>query len=260
MTDGKRRELSLAEDMLQIMKKATAHPAHNSDDIVYELPARVRYLGEALKPVAKNLHLAIAQKVQPSGHEFLIVDDLLLHSGVIHQALTHLSGSLEYLMGNVVRNESAGMSEACRAAGRLEQVISEFIVGYHQVKASRGGPDTREARQLLLGVYRHHMQEISVWLDEIVKAIADPGSALKMQGMNQTTEATLTVTLTMTRPPEMDKLNELAIKLQLAAEPMAEALPTYEQAEPPRAGILGTIGALAFGFGISNAVFGRLHD
>lgn len=55
----------------------------NFEDVVYKLPLRVTFLGEVLEPVAKSLHQAMTRKVKPSGHEFLIVDDLLRHMGVI---------------------------------------------------------------------------------------------------------------------------------------------------------------------------------
>jgi|GEM_PF-1029363 len=232
----------------------------NFEDVVYKLPSRVTFLGEALEPVAKSLRQAIARKVKPSGHEFLIVDDLLRHMGFIDQALTHLSSWLDDPMGNFIQDESAGMAEAYRAAGRLEQVLSEFVDGYHEVKSSHDGHESSEARKLLLGVYRHRIREICKWLDDLVQAITNPASALEKRGITRTADTELTVVLKMTSPPEMAKLDALAKKLHIQVEPLAEAPPTYEPREPlePRGpGILGTIGALAFGIGISKAVFGR---
>jgi len=234
----------------------------NFEDVVYKLPSRVTFLGEALEPVAKSLRQEIARKVKPSGHEFLIVDDLLLHMDVIHQALIHLSSRLDDLMGNLIQDESAGMAEAYRAAGRLEQVFSEFIDGYHEAKSSHDGPESSEARKLLLGVYRHHIREICKWLDDLVQTIANPASALEKRGITPTADTELTVVLKMTSPPEMAKLDALAKRLHIQVEPLAEAPPTYEPREPPEPrgpGILGTIGGLAFGIGISKAVFGRQH-
>jgi len=231
----------------------------NFEDVVYRLPSRVAFLGEALEPVAKSLHQAITRKVKPSGREFLIVDDLVRHMGVIHQALIHLSSRLDDLMGNLIQDESAGMAEAYRAAGRLELVLSEFVDGYHEVKSSHDGPESSEARKLLLGVYRHRIREICKWLDDLVQAITNPTSALEKRGITPTADIELTVVLKMTSPPEMAKLDALAKRLHIQVEPLAEAPPTYEPPEPRRPGILGTIGALAFGIGISKAVFGRHH-
>ena len=75
----------------------------------------------------------------------------------------------------------------------------------------------------------------------------------------------LTVVLNFTTPPEMAMLNDLAKGLQIAPgpelEPMLEARTEpaleYRRASSSNPGILGTIGALAFGVCIINAILGR---
>lgn len=63
----------------------------------------------------------------------------------------------------------------------------------------------------------------------------------------------------MTSPPEMAKLDALAKRLIPPPETYSEASPRVEQRETSGPGILGTIGALAFGIGITKAVLGRNH-
>ena len=72
----------------------------------------------------------------------------------------------------------------------------------------------------------------------------------------------LTIALNMTSPSEMAKLDALARRLRQKSEASIEEAPT----QPPRdapindgPGILGTIGALAFGVGLTDAIFGRYH-
>lgn len=234
-------------------------PAANSKDVVPDLPSRVTFLGEALAPVAKDLRRAMTRRVKSSGHEFVMIDDLLRHAGIIEMALNHLSPRFEDLMGNVMRSERAGLAETARAAGRLEQVLSEFVDGYHEVQASHAGAETSEARALLLGVYRHHIRELCEWLDELVRVIADPVSAAKKRGLPLTTNVEFSVALNMTSPPEMAKLNDLATRLQIRPAPVIESAPAARY-EPPQSrgpGVLGTIGALTFGIGITKAVWGR---
>jgi hypothetical protein len=75
----------------------------------------------------------------------------------------------------------------------------------------------------------------------------------------------LTVVLNFTTPPEMAKLNDLAKGCAIAPgpelEPMLEARtePALEYQQPANSnpGVLGTIGALAFGVDITNAILGR---
>jgi len=230
-----------------------------SVDAVCEIPTRVCHLGEALGPVARDLRRSLALRVKNSGREFVTIDDLSRHIGIIHQALTHLSAKLEDLMANVVHDERAGMVEAYRAAGRLEQVLSEFVDGYRDAKGSHGSPESGAARKLLLGVYRHHIREISEWLDDLVNAIAQPASALEKRKIAMTAETRLPVVLNVTRPPQMAQLHALAARLLVPPEYVAERLPIHEPSEPRGPGIFGTIGALAFGFALSNSVFGRRH-
>lgn len=201
----------------------------------------------------------MTRKVKSSGHEFVTIDDLLHHMDVIQQALTHLSPRLDGLMANVMRNEKAGMAEAQRETGRLEQVLSEFVDGYHEAKASHADPETSEARTLLLGVYRHHIREICDWLDEFVHVVTNPVSAIEERGIPLAANVVCTVALNMTSPPQMAKLNDLATRLQIRPAPVIESAPEpATRYEPPQSrgpGVLGTIGALAFGMGINQAIW-----
>jgi hypothetical protein len=233
----------------------------NPNDVVCELPSQVICLGEALSPVIKTVRLEMTRKVRSSGLEFEAIADLSSHMGVITSALTHFSPRIEGLMKDVIRNEAAGLAEANRAAGRLEQVLSEFVEGYQTAKAAHAvDTDSREARSLLLGVYRHHVRVICDWLDDLVHAINNPIAALDKQAIPVTSNVMLTIALNMTSPPEMAKLDALAKRLRQKSEPSIEAVPTQPPREAPinnGPGILGTIGALAFGVGLTNAVFGR---
>ena len=235
----------------------------NPNDLVCELPSQVICLGQALPPVIKTVRLAMARKVRSSGLEFEAIADLSSHMGVITKALSHFSPRIEGLMTDVIHNDDAGLAESSRAAGRLEQVLSEFVDGYQTAKAAHTvDADSRKARALLLGVYRHHVRVICDWLDDLVHAINNPIAALDKQSIPVTSNVVLTIALNMTSPPEMAKLDVLAKRLSQKSEPSIEAAPT----QPPRdapinndPGILGTIGALAFGVGLTNSVFGTLH-
>jgi hypothetical protein len=232
-------------------------PAPNPNDVVCALPPQVVFLGEALAPVARGARQAMNRRVRSSGHEFATLEDLSHHMGVIQQALTHLSPRIDGLMTDVIHKEGAGAVDAGRSAGRLEQVLSEFVDGYLDAKASRAGPETSEARSLILGVYRHHIREICEWLEELVEVVANPASAIQKRGIAAAANVELTVALNMTSPPEMAKLDALAKSLLPPPETHGELSPRVEQPKTSGPGLLGTIGALAFGIGITKAVFGR---
>ena len=113
---------------------------------------------------------------------------------------------------------------------------------------------------MLLGVYRRHVNEICIWLEELAGVAADPALAVQKRGVSKAGNIEITVTLKLTIPPEMKKLEELT--RSLFAEPKAEpqAIPAQNSREANRPGILGTLGALAFGIGISKAIFGNPHS
>jgi hypothetical protein len=229
----------------------------DNNDVIFMLPKAVTSMGEALIPVAKNLRRVLAFDGRSSGPEFEVIDGLKHHMGVISNALTHLQSRLDDLMANVIKDESAGMGEAYRAAGRLEQVVSEFVDGYLLVQSSRARPETRQARELLLDVYRHHLREICDWLEELAHVIANPRAAMEKRGIPFTNKVELTVALNLTIPPEMAMLEKLSEELQVEPEPEIPPPHRFHSQVDNSPGILGTIGALAFGVGITKAILGR---
>jgi hypothetical protein len=162
-------------------------------------------------------------------------------------------------MAEVLRKEEAGPVDVGRSVGRLEQVISELVDGYVEVKKSRAVAESIQARNLILGIYRHHIRNICDWLDDLVLTISNPIAALERRGIEPSGDLVLTVPLNMTSPPEMEKLGELIKTLYPDAEESAEVSVRPEQRQIDRPGLLGTIGALALGLGLSQAVFRRRH-
>jgi hypothetical protein len=226
-------------------------------DVGSALPSAVKHLGEALRPVASNLRQAITSKARSSGPEFVLLDALSHHMGVISQALTDLSPQFDELMTHVLKDQNAGMVEASSAAGRLEQVLSELADGYLDAKSMRAGPEEKDARTLLLGVYRHFITEICAWLEELVEVIANPALAIRQRGIDPSADVDLTVALNLTCPPELDQLNALMLKQQIQSEPRIAVSTRYQPQATNGPGLMGTIGALAFGIGITKAIFGR---
>lgn len=232
-------------------------PVQPSPETRFVLPPQLLALGEALAPVVKAARQALVRRVRPSGQDFVTLDSLSQHMGRIEHALSRLNPRLEGLMSDVILKEGVSPIDVGRSAGRLEQVLSELIDGYLDAKASRAGAESVEARTLILGVYRHHIRNICDWLDDLVSTIADPAVALRRRGIEPSGDVVLTVQLNMTSPPEMAKLAALVSTLQLPPEDRAEAPIRSQQARDEEPGVLGVIGALAFGLGLSEAVLGR---
>ena len=96
-------------------------------------------------------------------------------------------------------------------------------------------------------------------MDDLVATISNPAVALRRRGLELSGDVVLTVPLNMTSPPEMAKLGALVRTLQPPPEDRVETLIRPQQVRDDGPGVLGTIGALAFGLGLSEAVFGRKH-
>lgn len=230
-----------------------------SSELTCVLPPQILLLGEALAPVAKAARQALVRRVRPSGQDFVTLESLSRHMGGIEHALSQLNPRLEGLMSDVIRKEGVGPLEVGRSVGRLEQVISELIDGYLDAKSSHAGAESIDARVLILGVYRHHIRNICDWLDDLVATISNPAAALRRRGFEPSDDVVLTVPLNMTSPPAMAKLSALVGTLQPKQEERVESSIRPQQTRDDRPGVLGTIGALAFGLGLSQAVFGRKH-
>ena len=234
-------------------------PVLSSSEVNCVLPPQLLVLGEALAPVAKAARQALVRRVRPTGQDFVALESLSRHMGEIEHALSRLTPRLEGLMSEVIRKEGVGQLEVGRSVGRLEQVISELIDGYLDAKASHAGAESIEARALILDVYRHHIRNICDWLDDLVATISNPAAALRRRGIEPSNDVVLTVPLNMTSPPEMAKLSALVGTLQPKPEGRVESSIRPQQTRDDGPGVLGTIGALAFGLGLSQAVFGRKH-
>ena len=231
----------------------------SSEYMVCVVPAQVALLGEALAPVAKAARQALESRVRPSGQDFTTLESLSRHIGEIEHALSRLNPRLEGLMSEVIRKEGVGPLEVGRSVGRLEQVISELVDGYLDAKESPAVAASVEAQALILGVYRHHIRNICDWLDDLVASISNPADALRRRGLEPSGDVLLTLPLNMTSPPEMAKLAALVRTLQPPPEDRVQAPIRPQQVRDDGPGVVGTIGALAFGLGLSEAVFGRGH-
>lgn len=216
-------------------------------------------LASALAPVAMTARRALSRKVAPSGHEFVVLDDLTYHMRVIGHGLSQIASRLDGLMSEVIRNDSAGLLEVGRSTGRMEQVLCELVNGYLEAKASHAAPEHAKARALIVGVYRHHIRNICDWMDDLILAINNPLLELDRRGIMPADQVELSVPLEITRPPQMTKLEALVKSLQ-PQEVNSEAFSKFPQQVQVRApGVLGTLWALVFGLGLSGTVFGKEH-
>jgi hypothetical protein len=244
-------------DSVKLTMNSTEQPALET---IYVLAPQIVALGRALEPLSKAARHALRRTVQQSDQHFVVLDDLVRHMGVIEHALSGLGSRLDGLMADVIQNGEADALVVGRSVGRLEQVLWAFVDGYHDAKACHAGPESVEAQALILGVYRHHIESICTWLDELVTTLLSPEQALDLRGIKPSSDVTLNVSLNMTDPPEMSQIGSL-VKSLLAQAEEAEAAQTFAgMSREAKPGILSTMGAMVFGLGVSGAIFGKKHD
>lgn len=229
--------------------------ASDADDSVYVLPQHFAIIGQALAALVGRLRMAMDYNAAPSGLEAVMPEFLSHHLDAIQRVLSRLPLRVA---GLVSENTSGGESDTAQvylAVGRLEEALSGWVYGYQEVKASLAQPDFGEVRKLLLGVYRHHLLEVCDWLDSLVEIINDPASAMERLKLKMGERSTLTFSLSVTIASEMDEL--MAIAKQINTDGSSELESTSAKTSGHSgSGLLGTLGALAFGMGITSAALG----
>lgn len=222
-------------------------------EVVFHVPAQLLLLGSALAPIAEGLQRALRRRVRSSGRGFEVPEDLTRHLGLLETALSHLEPRPGDLMRSVINNEHATAIDAGRAAGRLEQVLSEFTDAYLDARLTCSGPTHPQARELLIGIYRHFLTQISHWLNRVVLAIEQPQAEISQQGLTAHDGMVLSVNLELTTPDQMQALRDLIQRLvPLAEEPQHAS--TMAPERPPS--LLDKASALAFALGLVSAVRG----
>jgi hypothetical protein len=219
-----------------------------SDEI--ELPRRLTVLGEAMRP----LWITVRSQIDRPVHQALadapsMVDVVSHHLGVLQNTILRLTDRINSLMTDVVSNDDVSDPEVYRAVGGFEAFLDDLLASYHAVRVLNVYGDDAEARDLLACVYRHSLVEVRDWLQELVETLANPLDALRKRGLPTSGAVELPLTLTLTSAPELAGLSQWAELHSL----------DYSRSRPKHCaglGFWGTVGAMAIGFGIGDALFG----
>lgn len=220
-----------------------------------ELPPRVVLWGQAIRPLCDSLSHALLQPASPSGEAFQGLEDVNRYFESYTRGLSDLGEMLTAINTMVLGNEQASDADVYWTAGRLEQALQQLIRPYREIGSSAPQPDFPEFQPLILGVFRHTLTEIHDWLQRMVEDIQDPASACQRCGLQVTEGMVLSIELTLTSPPEMKRLQQIADSLRSAAEEAAEDLsipPPNSSTPPPRPGLLAHLGALMFGLAVAS--------
>ena len=222
-----------------------------SESVNVTLPPRVLALGEALRPLRLKLQAQMDAPVRRDLRVVGLVDEVADHLGELKDAVSGLEAKGNAL-GELLAQEGpvAGIH---RGVGGLEVYVDTLLERYSEVRRWRPGASEAAARDSLAGVYRHVLTEIRDWMDELIEVIDDPLAAVKRRGLPTSGYVELPITLTFTVAPQLAKLRD-------SLEPNLPEAGGYDPqsapAEKQELGFLGTVAAVALGFGIGSWLFG----
>ena len=222
-----------------------------SESVNVTLPPRVLALGEALRPLLLKLQAQMDAPVRRDLRVSDLAGEIADHLGGLGDTVSGLEAKVNAL-GELLAREGpvAGIH---RGAGGLEVYLDTLLARCSEVRRWRPGASGAAARDSLAGVYHHLLTEIRDWMDELIEAIDDPLAAVKRRGLPTSGYVELPISLTLTAAPQLAELRDsLEPNLPGAWDDDPQPAP----AEKPELGFLGTVAAVALGFGIGSWLFG----
>lgn len=222
------------------------------------LPPRMTLLGEAMRPIWEKLKGQIDQPVPHTEAVVEMREIVLSHMRSLQDMIPRLADRINHLMRDVVTNDDAGDADTYRAVGRFEAFLDDLLADYRSVRALKAYGDDTEGRDLLAGVYRHTLMEISDWLGELVETLTDPMTAVVKRGLPTTGRVELTLTMKLTAAPQLENLTRWAERHAAVLSGMQYA-PGAPARQKSGLGFWGTVGTMALAWGIVGALFGD-HD
>lgn len=213
------------------------------------IPPRLVWLGEALAPVLARFQSAPTH----AGHAPCLMKspDLAALIDHIQIYLVRLEIEVDLLSEDTFENEHADMRAVNRAAGRFESALDEWSRLLVCAREIWLPGDSGKTSRLLEGALLHIHGDIQRWLAELVELLVDTRQAMRRRGLPETGTVTLELKLVLSAPPQFDELTRHIEKVGPDAA-------LYSRGAVPGKGLgfWGTVGAVALGFGIGNALFG----
>lgn len=163
-------------------------------------------LGEALTPLLIKINNSLTElplTVIPVNTMFNFIPQKLR---LLSRSLNGVSFELKRLNTDVAVKLKPSNDDVYRAVGRLEAVLDVIMNNFREIGSLYTvGPDV-EAHLLLTQIYRHSIQEIQVFLKDMVDSLANPKEVLQRKGL-RTGSVTMEFSLNFSSAPELARLN-----------------------------------------------------
>ncbi len=200
------------------------------------LPSELIAVRDACGRILKKLKDGMGPSEKPTGpfgdHEpFDIVE-----SGVLSTQLTRLQDVMRHLLsaieelGEAMEIGEYDNSTVYSIMGRVEAHVEILQVECIEVGAWRVSGEDLVARDLMTAVYRHTLNEIRLWLEEVVAGLTDPISELEKRGIGLAEQVETLKWVTEPAPTSV----EIPFTLELTPAPELSALTAWSERQVRR--------------------------
>lgn len=177
-----------------------------SDQQNITMPRHLRLLGEALGPVIRELEDAI-RETESSVGEDVELEHLHERIQVYGAIIGQFDSAVARLTQNVIERPEIAEQDIYWSVGRFTgQVVDPLVNAYHSLKAP-GDHDFATPFRLWAEVSRNILTQILTWITRIHDVLIRPAEAYQTGAFQmQGNVAMFEVNLTLTLPPEMERL------------------------------------------------------
>ncbi|MDE2813418.1 MAG: hypothetical protein OXM01_10350, partial [Gemmatimonadota bacterium] len=135
-----------------------------------------------------------------------------------------------------------------RAVLRLQVRIEQLLESYDELRRLDADADDSGGLRLLTDIYRDTLGQVQRWLDDIVGALDGAQAALSSREASRGQDLDLTVTLTLTAPPQVDELTDWMKRRAMALDAEKSERDREMRRLDGERGCLAVIAAFLFGW------------
>jgi|GEM_PF-4610487 len=191
-----------------------------SDNVILS-PAQVAFL-EAMRPVAQRIKLSLDCIPLPGENREVTAEYARRHLKLIERTIARLVELENGALNSALQSNAADAPAAVRhAIGKYGKRLASLLKGYEEVGRHLTNNRTPAPRELLSRIYLHQLGEIGNHLDEIVRLLEEPQTAISRREVASDGELAVHFTATLTPAPEIRELSKFLAAQQRAVEERA---------------------------------------
>jgi len=178
------------------------------------VPEYLRELGRALQPLRQRLRVELATHVVATTVVADPIATLARHFDALPKRIELLAVRVRDLNDDVAANPQANAADVQRAVGRLAAAVDDLVAGLRNARTLRANASAAEIPLLLVGMYRHLLGDVALWLERIVSALADPAAEAARQRLPTDRPIEINLVLRLTEAPQVDDIHQWILRQQ----------------------------------------------